>query len=99
MIGRLQWQGPSNGRVERRLHFVAFIGKQCKDRAQIHPGGMKELQSVGLGSRHGFFVGVNATSPKWFEADACEKTLANVADPLDLVFLVVDVEAPGRVLL
>src|SRR4029077_12363135 len=58
-----------------------------------------DLTPFFLGPGPRLFVGVDLAGPKRLQPNPSEEPAANVPSALDLVLLMVDVEAPGRVLL
>ena len=49
MIGRLDGSVRLTSGVELLHHLVAGIGIEAEDRAEVHGGGVEQLQTVGLG--------------------------------------------------
>ena len=99
VVGRLAAAAPGRRRASSsRLHLAVGVGVQAEDRAEVHAGGVEQLQPVGLGAGHRLLVRVDAARAERLQADAGQEALAGVAPALDLEVLVVDVQRAGRVL-
>ena len=88
---------PTSG-VELRHDLVVGVGVEAEDRAEVHGGGVEQLQAVGLGAGQRLLVGIDAAGAERLQADAGQEAAARVAAALDLEVLVVDVQRPGGVL-
>src|SRR5262245_61219424 len=83
---------PEDGLLQRTLHQAVLIGIQSEQRRKIHPAGLEQLQTIGLGPRHRLLVRKDLSLAKTLEPNPAEKTTARAALSLPDEHLMIDVE-------